>query len=116
MRGMKSFVVGFSLSLFSMSVGGQLYSSAAGKTHLPLQTDIKIDLFKTKEEAINKAASDILTKVQKQTITTSVISGLTEKPSASAPDKADSFRFLSEKELPETETAEIAYAPQDIKR
>lgn len=114
MRGMKSFVLGFSLSLFSMSVGGQLYSSAAGKTHLPLQTDIKIDLFKTKEDAINKAASDILTKVQKQTITTSVISGLTEKPSASAPDKADSFRFLSEKELPETETAEIAYAPQDI--
>ena len=96
MRGMKSFVLGFSLSLFSMSVGGQLYSSAAGKTHLPLQTDIKIDLFKTKEDAINKAASDILTKVQKQTITTSVISGLTEKPSASAPDKADSFRFLSE--------------------
>ena len=114
MRGMKSFVLGFSLSLFSMSVGGQLYSSAAGKTHLPLQTDIKIDLFKTKEDAINKAASDILAKVQKQTITTSVISGLTEKPSASAPDKADSFRFLSEKELPETETAEIAYAPQDI--
>ena len=116
MRGMKSFVLGFSLSLFSMSVGGQLYSSAAGKTHLPLQTDIKIDLFKTKEDAINKAASDILTKVQKQTITTSAISGLTEKPSASAsaPDKADSFRFLSEKELPETETAEIAYAPQDI--
>ena len=114
MRGMKSFVLGFSLSLFSMSVGGQLYSSAAGKTHLPLQTDINIDLFKTKEDAINKAASDILTKVQKQTITTSVISGLTEKPSASAPDKADSFRFLSEKELPETETAEIAYAPQDI--
>ena len=66
MRGMKSFVLGFSLSLFSMSVGGQLYSSAAGKTHLPLQTDIKIDLFKTKEDAINKAASDILTKVQKQ--------------------------------------------------
>ncbi len=114
MRGMKSFVLGFSLSLFSMSVGGQLYSSAAGKTHLPLQTDIKIDLFKTKEDAINKAASDILAKVQKQTITTSVISGLTEKPSASAPDKADSFRFLFEKELPETETAEIAYAPQDI--
>lgn len=114
MRGMKSFVLGFSLSLFSMSVGGQLYSSAAGKTHLPLQTDIKIDLFKTKEDAINKAASDILAKVQKQTITTSAISGLTEKPSASAPDKADSFRFLSEKELPETETAEIAYAPQDI--
>lgn len=114
MRGMKSFVLGFSLSLFSMSVGGQLYSSAAGKTHLPLQTDIKIDLFKTKEDAINKAASDILTKVQKQTITTSAISGLMEKPSASAPDKADSFRFLSEKELPETETAEIAYAPQDI--
>ena len=85
MRGMKSFVLGFSLSLF-----------------------------KTKEDAINKAASDILAKVQKQTITTSVISGLTEKPSASAPDKADSFRFLSEKELPETETAEIAYAPQDI--
>ena len=96
MRGMKSFVLGFSLSLFSMSVGGQLYSSAAGKTHLPLQTDIKIDLFKTKEDAINKAASDILTKVQKQTITTSAISGLMEKPSASAPDKADSFRFLSE--------------------
>ena len=114
MRGMKSFVLGFSLSLFSMSVGGQLYSSAAGKTRLPLQTDIKIDLFKTKEDAINKAASDILTKVQKQTITTSAISGLTEKPSASAPDKADSFRFLSEKELPEIETAEIAYAPQDI--
>ena len=114
MRGMKSFVLGFSLSLFSMSVGGQLYSSAAGKTHLPLQTDIKIDLFKTKEDAINKAASDILAKVQKQTITTSVISCLTEKPSASAPDKADSFRFLFEKELPETETAEIAYAPQDI--
>lgn len=114
MRGMKSFVLGFSLSLFSMSVGGQLYSSAAGKTHLPLQTDIKIDLFKTKEDAINKATSDILAKVQKQTITTSAISGLTEKPSASAPDKADSFRFLSEKELPETETAEIAYAPQDI--
>ena len=114
MRGMKSFVLGFSLSLFSMSVGGQLYSSAAGKTHLPLQTDIKIDLFKIKEDAINKAASDILAKVQKQTITTSAISGLTEKPSASAPDKADSFRFLSEKELPETETAEIAYAPQDI--
>lgn len=114
MRGMKSFVLGFSLSLFSMSVGGQLYSSAAGKTHLPLQTDIKIDLFKTKEDAINKAASDILIKVQKQTITTSAISGLTEKPSVSAPDKADSFRFLSEKELPETETAEIAYAPQDI--
>lgn len=114
MRGMKSFVLGFSLSLFSMSVGGQLYSSAAGKTHLPLQTDIKIDLFKTKEDAINKAASDILAKVQKQTITTSAISSLTEKPSASAPDKAASFRFLSEKELPETETAEIAYAPQDI--
>lgn len=114
MRGMKSFVLGFSLSLFSMSVGGQLYSSAAGKTHLPLQTDIKIDLFKIKEDAINKAASDILAKVQKQTITTSAISGLTEKPSASAPDKADSFRFLFEKELPETETAEIAYAPQDI--
>ena len=96
MRGMKSFVLGFSLSLFSMSVGGQLYSSAAGKTHLPLQTDIKIDLFKTKEDAINKAASDILAKVQKQTITTSAISSLTEKPSASAPDKAASFRFLSE--------------------
>ncbi|MEI3533548.1 MAG: hypothetical protein V8R11_00185 [Alphaproteobacteria bacterium] len=99
MRGMKSFVLGFSLSLFSMSVGGQLYSSAAGKTHLPLQTDIKIDLFKTKEDAINKAASDILAKVQKQTITTSVISGLTEKPSASAPDKAELFPFPFRKRI-----------------
>ena len=100
MRGMKSFVLGFSLSLFSMSVGGQLYSSAADKTRLPLQADIRIDLFKTKEDAINKAASDILTKVQKQTITTSAISGLTANSLVSAPDKADTFRFLSEKNYP----------------
>lgn len=113
MRGMKSFVLGFSLSLFSMSVGGQLYSSAAGKTHLPLQTDIKIDLFKTKEDAINKAASDIWPSTEAD-----YYHFCDFRPNGETfsfcPRQSRLFPFPFRKELPETETAEIAYAPQDI--
>ncbi|MCM1323715.1 MAG: hypothetical protein NC218_06100 [Acetobacter sp.] len=70
MEGIKSFVIGFSLSLLSVSLGGQLFCSAtANADKSPSLHHIKIDLFKSQNPIKQPEALGIFANVQKVSIT-----------------------------------------------
>lgn len=67
MRGIKGFVLGFSLSLFSMSLTGQLYSSVSPQENSKVRPhDIKIDLFKKKNNAVSVVPKVVFSEIKKQ--------------------------------------------------
>lgn len=71
MQGVRSFILGFSLSLASMSAYGQLfYSSVPNKFLQPLDKDIRIDLFKAKPENSNTVPVNIFANIQKTSVST----------------------------------------------
>lgn len=69
MAGVKNFVLGFSLSLFSVSLYGQLFCSAPPKEKEILPSSTKIDLFK-KTDTITHLSSDnpIFADITKQSL------------------------------------------------
>lgn len=67
MKGMKHFIIGFGLSLFSVSLSGQLYSSASvNKLREHPKGDIKIDLYKTPTPQIHLNQGTIFADIKKQ--------------------------------------------------
>lgn len=70
MTGVKSFVLGFSLSLFSVSLCGQLFHSTPIKKETPLSSSIKVDLFKNNDIApYSSADTSIFADIAKQSLT-----------------------------------------------
>ena len=69
MSGIKSFVLGFGISLASVSFIGQLYSSSSiNKTPPSLDQKIQIQLFKNAEAGVVAKSVDIPPLVNKKTI------------------------------------------------
>ncbi len=109
MKGIKNFILGFSLSLLSMSITGQLYSSTAANDTRPLPKNFKIDLFKTKPDMPLRADTDIFTVVKKETLSP-----------ATQPRAQSDIAFIPLKDPSLTKVSEIspdnmsiAYSPQD---
>lgn len=76
MKGVKNFIIGFSLSLVSVSMAGQLYSSAAfpSKKH-PTLPNVHIDLFKIKNSDA-KLSQNVTANIKKKvTVTNAEFSG-----------------------------------------
>ena len=66
MRGVRSFIIGFCLSLASMSAYGQLFHSLTpNKTQTPLKQTLKIDLFKAPSATETAKPVHIFADVQK---------------------------------------------------
>lgn len=69
MTGVKSFVLGFSLSLFSVSLCGQLLCSTPVKKRYSLSSSTRIDLFKKNDTVVRlPASSTVFADITKQSL------------------------------------------------
>lgn len=67
MSGIKNFITGFTLSLFSVALIGQLSSSATKKVKERPQQNIKIDLFKTASASVvSRATPNLFAEIKKE--------------------------------------------------
>lgn len=82
MKGIKNFITGFTLSLVSVSLSGQLYTSiSANHQSFPHQPPIKIDLFKKKAPQALQKGMDILTPIQKEDFVQPLPENIVDTPS-----------------------------------
>lgn len=80
MSGIKNFITGFTLSLFSVALIGQLSSSATKKVKELPQQNIKIDLFKTASASvISQSSPNLFAEIKKE----SFIHNASSKPTDS---------------------------------
>lgn len=85
MKGIKNFVIGFSLSFISVSLGGQLYCPLNTKENpKPAQHIAKINLFNSKSSASAAAPVAVFAKIDKQSLAQSSEIPDTATPAASA--------------------------------
>ena len=69
MKGMANFVIGFGLSLLSVSVAGQLYSPSSQSSFRPsIRHNIKIDLFKSSDHVAPLNDNLVIAEVKKETL------------------------------------------------
>lgn len=110
MKGMANFVIGFGLSLLSVSVAGQLYSPSSQSSFRPnIRHNIKIDLFKPSDRVAPLNDNLVIAEVKKETLFASASTVSTPNSSIFtefSPAEAD---ILDDTGL---QGLEIAYSPE----